>query len=143
MIIKGVLRAWRQLSLPLLAMVCLLAAAACVNTRGDRPGDLKASTAAVAITYQLASQHFSQVYARFNPALQKALTQAQLAKLWQGFESKYGSFDSASAVENRQHGVAATDVVVACHFLKGTQFLVWTLANANLQVTGLHLAGGA
>lgn len=136
------LRAWRQFSLSLLAIACLLAAA-CVNTRGDRPGDLKASTAAVAITYQLAGQHFSQVYARFSPDLQKALPPAQMAKLWQGFENKYGSFDSASAVENRQHGSSETDVVVACHFLKGTQFLVWTLANANLQVTGLHLAGGS
>lgn len=139
---EGVFRAWRQLSLPLLAVACLLTAA-CVNTKGDRPGDLKASTAAVAITYQLAGQHFSQVYARFSPPLQKALPPGQMAKLWQGFETKYGSFDSASAVENRQHGASHTDVVVACHFLKGTQFLVWTLTNGNFQVTGLHLAGGS
>lgn len=138
---EGVHRA-SHLSLSLLVMACLLAAA-CVNTKGDRPGDPKASTAAVAITYQLANQHFSQVNARFSPALQKALPPAQMAKLWQGFESKYGSFDSASAVENRQYGSSKTDVVVACHFLKGTQFLLWTLANANLQVTGLHLAGGS
>lgn len=130
------------MSLPLLAIACLLAGG-CVNNKGDSPGDVKASTAAVAITYQLAGQHFSQVYARFSPALQKALPPMQMAKLWQGFESKYGSFDSASAVENRQHGATATDVVVACHFLRGTQFLDWTLANANLQVTGLHLAGGS
>ncbi|MGH9414255.1 MAG: hypothetical protein ACRD0Y_11025 [Terriglobales bacterium] len=122
-----------------LALV-LLVAAAC--TTSDLPGNPKASTAAVAATYQLAGQNWTQVYARFTTELQKALPPPQLAKLWQGFASKYGSFDSASAVGNRQDGPGKTNVVVACHFLKGTQYLLWTLSDSDFQITALHLAGG-
>ncbi|MGH9467452.1 MAG: hypothetical protein ACRD1Y_08850, partial [Terriglobales bacterium] len=85
----------------------------------------------------------AQAYVRFDPALAKAVPPRQMTQIWQEMEAKYGSFDSVSAVSNRQDGAGQTNVVVACHFLKGTAFLEWTVANSNLSFTGLHLAGGS
>ncbi|MGH9487666.1 MAG: hypothetical protein ACRD04_08770 [Terriglobales bacterium] len=132
---------WSKARILVLALACLLPAA-CTKT-SDAPGNPKASTAAVAFTYQLAGRNWQQVYSHFDPPLARALPPARMTILWHSFEAKYGPFDSASAADNRKDGPDKTNVLVACHFLNGTQFLLWTIVSAHMRVSGLHLAGGS
>lgn len=124
-----------------LGLLACLAAAGCVASTAGNP---KASPAAVALTRQVAAHQEAQVYARFTPALQKALPAPQLARLWAGLEEHFGAFDNASVADNRKADAAGqTNVTVACQFAHGTEFLVWTLQDSDLRVAGLHLGGGA